>query len=276
MVSTNTKELNDVIWIRVLAIISVVAWHSYCSYICWGVAHSPLDAFYGRVFAVVAPIANMPLFTFLSGYLFCYLYKYCGKYKDFKGFLNNKVRRLLIPYLVLGFIITMTTLNDMHPVNLFWGIPNHMWYCLMLFWCFIVCWLVEKSNYKWLNYLLALASFCFVIFYGAEYTNKSPLGVFMLAYFYCFFYLGYMVFSKREIIINVIMRWSWPIILVFYLVTMRYTCGGHLLGVRAVLWVLLLLFIVNKIKIDPPNWMKRLQSTVLEYMFFMIGLYGML
>ena len=258
--SSANRELNDVIWIRVFAIISVVAWHSYCPYLCWGIANSPFDGLYGRVFMVIAPIANMPLFTFLSGYLFCYLYKYSDKYRDFKGFFKNKVRRLLIPYLVLGFVITMTTLNDMNPVNLFYGIPNHMWYCLMLFWCFIVCWVVENKMWKWFNYPLALASLCFVIYHGAYYTtDKSPLGIYMLTYFYFFFYLGYIVFSKKELVIK-IMKYAWPLVFVLYFATMRWHLGGHLLGARAILWVLLLLFVVNKIKINPPIWMKTLSK----------------
>lgn len=65
-------KLQNVIILRVWAIITLVAWHSYCSYICWDLAHSPADKFYKIIFKVIAPDANMPLFTMLAGYLYYY------------------------------------------------------------------------------------------------------------------------------------------------------------------------------------------------------------
>lgn len=144
-ITPQSKSLNEVTWLRVYAIISLVLWHSYCAYTSWGLASSSLNDYYKMFFKFATPIANMPLFTFLSGYLFCYLHVYCGKYKEFKGFVQNKARRLLIPYFVLGFCINMTQIGRMHPIDLLWGLPNHLWYCIMLFWCFIICWVVEKK-----------------------------------------------------------------------------------------------------------------------------------
>lgn len=236
---------------------TLVAWHCYCPYICWGLQKSPLNGTYTMIFKCIAPIANMPLFTFLSGYLFCYLHEECGKYKDFKGFLNNKARRLLIPYLVLGVIINMTQIGRMYPVELFWGTPNHMWYCLMLFYCFIVCWFVENKIGRWLNYLLAIASFGFVIYWGGQFLEKSPLGLFIPAYYYCFFYMGYIVYSKRERVLKYTI-YLLPFILVLYALTIWNSKGGHLQGITAVLFIIMTLFIACLIKSEPPKWIKTI------------------
>lgn len=258
--TVQTKNLNEVIWLRVFAIFTLVAWHSYCSYICWGIADSPLNESYTWLFRFIAPIAQMPLFTLLSGYLFCYLHKECGKYKDFKGFLTNKARRLLIPYLVLGFIINMTQLQRMHPVDLFWGTPNHMWYCLMLFYCFIICWFVENKIGRWFNYILAIASFAFVFYYGGQYLEKSPFGIFIPAYYYCFFYFGYVVYTQKDFVFKYA-KYLLPCIFVVYLIAVWK--GGHFQGIAAVAFALILLYITSCIRQDPPLWIK----TISKYSF---------
>ena len=79
----NRNNLQEVALLRCLATFSIVVWHTYCSYICWDVAETPANAFYNKLFTRIFPIANMPLFTFLAGYLFCFLMKEVGKYADF-------------------------------------------------------------------------------------------------------------------------------------------------------------------------------------------------
>ena len=184
------SNLQNVALLRVLATFSIVVWHTYCSYICWGVADSPANYFYGMLFPRVFPIANMPLFTIIAGYLFCYLLNEKNKYAEFKGFVINKVHRLLIPFLVLGTIMNLSQYGK-NLVDLLYGQPNHLWYCLMLFYCFIICWLVEKK-FSWkLNVVLMLFSFI-VVLTGKNYLSRLPLGLFQPVYFYGFFYFGYL------------------------------------------------------------------------------------
>lgn len=204
------KKLSEVTILRVYAIMSLVAWHCYCSYTAWGIGNSPLDSTYSSAFKVFAPTANMPLFTFLSGYLFFYLFKEKGKYADFRGFLKNKVNRLLIPYLILGFVINLTQIGRGRPLwPMFYGAPNHMWYCLMLFYCFMICWLVEKKLGQMYNIILAVLSFSFVLLQGGLYLSvESPLGWWMVAYFYSYFYIGFMVFQYADKIFPLLSKYN--------------------------------------------------------------------
>lgn len=64
---TQSKTLKDVLYIRCFAVVSLVAWHSYCIYICQGYADSPMHDAYARLFSFLTPDANMPLFTFWAG-----------------------------------------------------------------------------------------------------------------------------------------------------------------------------------------------------------------
>ncbi|MBQ4408556.1 MAG: acyltransferase [Bacteroidales bacterium] len=248
--SDKEKNLQEVTLIRAFAIITLVAWHCYCSYICWGIADTPFNGLYSKVFRVIAPIAQMPLFTFLAGYLFCYLHKYCNKYSDFKLFIKNKARRLLIPYIVLGFIINMTQLTRQHPIDLFWGTPNHLWYCLMLFYCFIINWIVENKIGRWLNYVLASVSFAAAIYYGGQFLDKSPLGILIPVFYYCYFFLGYYVYENKDRIMVLLLKWL-PLVIVLWLLSLIFTVRGHAQVITSVLFILMVLFFAQKIQSIP-------------------------
>ncbi len=195
VIMENKNKLSEIALLRVLATFSIVVWHTYCSYIGWGVADSPANSFYSRFFTRIFPDANMPLFTFIAGYLFCYLLKEKGKYQNFKDFVKNKTHRLLIPFLVLGSIINLCEYGK-NIVDIFYGLPNHLWYCLMLFYVFIVCWIVEKRNPK-VNILLTILSFAVVVS-GFSYLTRIPFGLFQPIYFYGFFYAGFLFREKFE------------------------------------------------------------------------------
>ena len=122
------NRLADVTLLRSIAVISLVMWHCYCPYISWNMAVEV--GIYSRLLTNIIPDANMPLFTFLAGYLFCYLFEEKGKYKEFKSFLISKINRLLIPFLVLGTLMNLTMYGK-DRVDILYGQPNHMWYCLI-------------------------------------------------------------------------------------------------------------------------------------------------
>lgn len=52
MTMTQSKTLKDVLYIRCFAVVSLVAWHSYCIYICQGFADSPMHDAYARLFSL--------------------------------------------------------------------------------------------------------------------------------------------------------------------------------------------------------------------------------
>lgn len=192
--------------LRTFAIISLVAWHSYCSYICWDIIDSPANKIYAVAFGLFAPLANMPLFTLLSGYLFFSLMKEQGKYQEFVPFLRNKVNRLLIPFIVLGSLVNLCEYGK-HYGDILYGTPNHLWYCLMLFFCFIISWIVEKYFQK-ANYLLFFISAIYALWMGSSYLCvDSILGWKNVLYFYNFFLAGlyvqkYSIIDRIEIFLN--------------------------------------------------------------------------
>lgn len=252
------NKLNEVTYLRVFAITSLVLWHSYCSYTSWGIGNSPLDHFYRVAFLFITPIANMPLFTFLSGYLFFYLLNNKHKYTTFNDFLRNKTNRLLIPYLLLGFVINLTQIGRGKPlIPMLYGAPNHMWYCLMLFNCFMICWIVEKKCGARYNYILAFLSAFFVFIVGKRYLSEHSLwGVWMVAYFYCFFYLGYITYKYAEYIFPVAIRNTIILIVAFVCSALLSIRFNHIAGLSSAIFVILLVSVTRRIKRNPPRWME--------------------
>lgn len=99
---------------------------------------------------------HMPLFFFISGFIFKYNLN-LGKYRIFYSFILGKVKRLLIPYLLVGIfyvspmklIIGDYTLNNywfQSGVNILIGIsPSQLWYLLALFNIFIIYYVIKSK-----------------------------------------------------------------------------------------------------------------------------------
>lgn len=240
MTMTQSKSLKDVLYIRCFAVISLVAWHSYCSYIAWGYGNSPLDRVYGKIFSFFTPDANMPLFTFIAGYLFCFLLKEKQKYQEFKPFLKSKVHRLLIPFLVLGTLTNLTEVNRNLLPELFYGKPSHLWYCLMLFYCYIACWLLERRGQKY-NIVMMCVSMVVVIVKGkGSLALNVPFGLFLPVYYFCYFYIGYLVFQYKGNFLR-LMKKFWIVLFVVYS-ALSMLDKSHLILINSLIYISLLLF----------------------------------
>ena len=101
---SNQKErLYDIIIIRCVAIIMVVAFHAYG--MMYAATHFPaLKEVYYRMYFILNQCVfiniAMPMFVFVSGYLFSFLWRK-GKYQDFGNLVKNKAKRILLPYFIL-------------------------------------------------------------------------------------------------------------------------------------------------------------------------------
>lgn len=257
--------LQDVLLLRCLAVISLVAWHSYCSYICWGYGNSPLDGVYGKIFSFLTPDANMPLFTFMAGYLFCFLLKKKQKYQEFKPFLQNKVHRLLIPFLLLGALTNLTEVNRNFLQDMFYGKPSHLWYCLMLFYCYIACWLIEKRGQKY-NIAAMCVSMAVVIAKGkGGLALNVPFGLFLPVYYYCYFYIGYLVFQYKENFLR-LMKKYWMVVFLGY-GALSILDKSHLILIHSLSYISLLLFVfnsggANSVKLSQDKLLTRVLNSI--------------
>lgn len=171
-------KLSDIVILRVIAVMTLVMWHCYCSYIHWNIAITPANGFYKTLFTTVIPDANLPLFTFIAGYLFYFIRVEKKRYIQFEDFLLNKVHRLLIPFLILGTIINLLEYGK-NFIDVFYGLPNHLWYCLMLFYVYTMFWIIDRyMGNKW-NLAMAIVSSCVVC------TGIGPFAIKILGGHFC-------------------------------------------------------------------------------------------
>ena len=198
-------KLLEINYLRSYAIISIVIWHCFvCPLSVWGLIEptsgTRLVSILGHFFI---PDASMPLFTFISGYLFAYLYqKNKEKYGQFKPFLKAKLERLVIPFLVLGTLVNLTV-PERYPYQIWSGEGSHLWFCMMLFWCFMIRWAVLKINNKWLSSLMLLLSIVAIVYGKGSNWNLPdfPLSLFGIrhaVFFYFYFVLGDWIFKYKD------------------------------------------------------------------------------
>lgn len=196
---SNTARLNDVVIIRSIAICMVVAFHAY--YMMMVEGHFPASAqmYHDMYFNVNCLILQfrMPLFIFISGYLFSHLENDRGKYATFKELIKNKFKRLIIPFFVFATVF-MLSIHDfsLRPYYA-WGY-QHLWFISMLFWCFIftrVQSFAPESTKWWWKAGILLVSFLLMI---SGMKIIPMVGIQYLLLWYFWFYFGYQLYLNRD------------------------------------------------------------------------------
>lgn len=154
----NKNEINHITILRNISIILVILGHAGCIYAgYWSYTVVNGNSSILKFITEYIYSFHMPLFVFISGYIYIYNKEKRNKYKSFIELIINKAKRLLIPYLVSGvvFMIPIQMLFNVYKdkqsflervVN---GIliaknPAHLWYLLMLFNLFLIFYFIEK------------------------------------------------------------------------------------------------------------------------------------
>ena len=197
-------RLLEINYLRAYAIISIVVWHCFvCPLDVWGIIKPTFAT--GMVSSLALffiPQASMPLFTFISGYLFAFLYNNSSKYCRFRPFLRTKFERLVIPFFTIGTLVNIT-MPERELYMIFNGEGSHLWFCMMLFWCFMIRWTILKINSDIASFFMLLISITANIYSKGSNWNLpdfpfSLLGIRHAVFFYYYFVLGNWIFNYKE------------------------------------------------------------------------------
>lgn len=206
-----TKRLDDISILRVLCIFVVVFFH------CYGMMYANHFPETVSVYESLYFIPNqcifiniaMPMFVFVSGYLFEYLLLR-GKYPTWGNLLQKKGIRILLPYFVFGLFF-MTTTGNWHPLRLLNGGYWHLWFLPMLFWCFIVGYGIFKMRCTiWLNLILLAITFS---------TSLMPkfipmwFGLHNITIWFYWFYLGMLSYKYRDTLSSYLGKYKLSVLL---------------------------------------------------------------
>lgn len=162
---------NKITNLRALAIILVVLGHSIIIYKSgWNYYTTSQDCQLLNYICLFIYLFHMPLFFSISGYLFI---DSCTK-KKFSAILNNKFKRLIIPYLIIGmlWVYPIRTISNYSGflghsflyniiINIILGLDNgHLWFLPSLFLMFIISYFLEKYvKNKKIKFILILFMF---------------------------------------------------------------------------------------------------------------------
>lgn len=219
-INTNAQgkeKLTNIEYIRFYALITLVIWHSICVYTGWqarlpeitsALSTSDIPQWWAKFAYLFIPDAQMPLFTIISGFIYSYLYHFKNKYRDLKNLIQNKIKRLLIPYFIIGTIV-VSTIYDWPLSTIYTGEAHHLWYCLMLFWCFIAVGIFDRCPPK-VKVLIIILSI------ALQYIKPqiNILGLHRFFSYFPYFIFGYYL-SLYYSIIKKNIHFSIPLILYF-------------------------------------------------------------
>lgn len=110
---------------------------------------------------------HVQAFTLISGYIFYYCRVESGRYSDFKAFIINKTRRLLIPYVAISIIWVVPigytyygySFNIIISDFVLGQGPAQLWFLLMLFNVLVIAYILLNKNVVWGGLLFALCSY---------------------------------------------------------------------------------------------------------------------
>lgn len=185
-----------------------------------------------RVIADSMVYVRMPLFTFVSGYIFS-LYKIRGN--DFSGFFVGKVRRLIIPLFCVG--VPFSVLEALGPgVNeevglsdalLSFIVPvNHFWFLQAVFIIFMFVGMLEwRGLLQTATRLYLLLAFASVLFLQPPFTFDA-FSINGALYLLPFFVLGIIAQGKATKI-RQSLKVIGPLAFLMILITLLYIAAVH-------------------------------------------------
>lgn len=144
---TKDKELNNCTFVKMVLMILVVAGH--CTELWTGSWYGITPVFTNKLFgAFTLWLNNIHTYCFVlvSGYLFYYVKYERGGYQRYLPFIKNKIDRLMVPYIFVGFIWVMPVAAILYEYsfcdifeNFILGIkPGQLWFLLALFNIFVI------------------------------------------------------------------------------------------------------------------------------------------
>ena len=114
----------------------------------------PIDLF--KWFVDWSHTFRMYAFTLVAGYLYFYLRYEKGKYQQLKGFLINKIKRLIVPhvFVCIIWVVPVTclffdyTAGDIFRKYILATAPSQLWFLWMLFDVFMLMYFMSDAIYK--------------------------------------------------------------------------------------------------------------------------------
>lgn len=216
-------KIESIVVMRVMAMLMIIVYHSFCFY-----THEwSMGGIYVPIWDKVASFfdaVDLPMFIFISGYLFGYLFINKGKYRDRRSFILSKAKRLIVPYIFWGLFLIFF-MPELHKWrSLLTGI-SHLWFLLVLFEIFIlvipvVSWLCEKATTRLFFLFLLCLYFLFIVFH--RYSSHHAFLAFHTTMYYLPTFIIGIACARYKISQKLSIVWSVTIFVVSFLSLFYY------------------------------------------------------
>ena len=151
-------EVDNCSFVKCCLMFLVVLYHSVLFYtnIDWFIGKPLYSVDLFKWFVDWSHTFRMYAFTLVAGYLYFYLRYEKGKYQQSKGFLINKIKRLIVPYVFVCIIwvVPVTclffdyTAGDILKKFILATAPSQLWFLWMLFDVFILVYFLSDAIYR--------------------------------------------------------------------------------------------------------------------------------
>ena len=288
------RLLYEVSIIRPLVILLLVVMHSFTMYAGnWslpdGIENVP--AYFWGVKLITG--FRIEMIALIAGYVFAYQSVELHRRYDFKSFMNKKFKRLVVPGIIFSFVYYFCFHFPKPDIgSLRWFIRlssgfGHLWFLPMLFWCFLLIWTIDRYRLS-SPFLFVTLALCSVF-----RLPDLPLGFSRVFHFAFYCYLGYILYTNKNKILEKYMHGGYIVLLWLLYITLvcvsvalsRFDTGNLLNGVLnlfvACSGIMALYLLVCKC-IDRPNfvikgWVVRASSlcygVYIYHQFFLMYLY---
>lgn len=194
--------------LRMICVFLLVADHSFAIYSgIWPkiecVDDIPLYFWIGRFCCSFM----LPLWFFISGYLWGYQVVENKREITFVALIRNKAKRLLLPCYFFGLLSLICSgniawlLSGMGMLAFFSGV-QHLWFLVVLFWIFLISWFLHRSKINDAIKIAALSVLSIVAW------NVMSLGIGGALHYLLYFQLGYYTLKYKTAITRIIVRKS--------------------------------------------------------------------
>lgn len=148
---------------------------------------------------------HMPMFIFISGYIFGYQLEWKRKKINFWNLFQSKIKRLMIPFYIFGFLWVLPTMVILGFRDLLhYAIdgfvyaldPRHLWFVMTLFFCYIMFYICRYSLIKLhlpITLILIFSLILYIFPFGIAYFQLNNVQEYFL-----WFSLGYFCFLYKE------------------------------------------------------------------------------
>lgn len=198
--------LEDISYVKIILILFVILGHSV--------------AFWSGEWFTKNPELTVPILSFmysflgsfhtyafviLSGYIFSYKMAE-GDYSDYKGFVYNKFKRLIVPYIFVSVVWVIPaaiffmdySMSDI-LLNFLLGInPHQLWFLLMLFFSFVFAWPIYKYVQGRYKLITLIGVLCYCV--GVVGSNIIPnyFCIWNMMQYFLFFLIGIMLYGVKK------------------------------------------------------------------------------